>query len=58
MIAHETSTGDQFDDFQQEYNESESKIALNDSLLEMEISPVKAHSLAPHSRVRHVKRKI
>ena len=58
MIAHETSTSDPFDDFQQEYDESESKIALNDSLLEMEISPVKAHSLAPHSRVSYVKRKM
>ena len=58
MIAHETSTSDPFDDFQQEYDESESKIALNDSLLEIEISPVKAHSLAPHSTVSYVKRKI
>ena len=58
MIAHETSTSDPFDDFQQEYDESESKIALTDSLLEMEISPVKAHSLAPHSRVSYVKRKM
>ena len=58
VIAYETSISDTFDDFEQECDESQSKIAVNDSLLGMEIHPVKAHSLVPYSRVSHVKIKM
>jgi len=55
MITYETSSSDPF---QQECDESQSKIALNDSLLEIEVSPVETHSLVPYSRVSYVKVKM
>jgi len=58
VIAYEHSSSDPFDDFQKECDESQSKIALNDSLLEIEVSPVETHSLVPYSRVSYVKVKM
>ena len=58
MITDETSSNDQCDEFQQESDVNHRKIALNDSLLGMEINPVKVHSLTQHFGVSYVKRKM